>query len=129
MSEMNFGDQILGELQRDEVSPEMKMALAQGLLPLDQNDLLKVLFILCVDSDGPTALAAQRSLHELPESAFVNMAEGQQTPPALLHSLARTQLDSFEVMRRLVLNKSAEDQTIQMISRNCSFEEILSLIQ
>ena len=116
MSELDFGEQILIELQRDEVSPEMKMALAQQLLPLDQNDLLKILFILCGDSDGSTAIAAQRSLHELPESAFVNMAEAQQTAPALLHSLARTKLDSFEVMRRLYAPFNRQKGRIQRTS-------------
>jgi hypothetical protein len=128
MNELDFGHQILDELEHDEVTPEMKMALAQGLLPLDQSILMQVLFHLAIDADASIAMSAQRSLSELPDSSFAHVADSPESSAKMLHALARLKIDSAEVLKRLVLNKTAEDQTIELVGRNCVFDEVLSLI-
>jgi hypothetical protein len=127
-SELELGQQMLADLESGEVSPEMRMAVAQGLLPLEQHELIQVLFRLCADPVAEIAQTAQRSLHELPDSAFTALAESTASPARLLHALARLKMDAPLVLRRLVVNRAAEDQTIAMIARSCQEDEVLSLV-
>ncbi len=125
---LDLGRQILEEARSGEISPEMKTALAQGLMPLEEEILVEILFLLSTDSDEKIANAARTSLYELPDNLLAGMARSSEATPSLLHTLARIKVDSREVMRDLVLNRLAEDRTIEMVARHCELPQVLALI-
>ena len=127
-TEQDIARQILADLESGEISAGMKMALAQGLMPLEQDDLVRILCQLVNDEDADIAKAAVASLDDFPESIFVNIAESPNSAPSLLHSLARLRPESREVLQPMVLNRSTEDRTIEMLARHCTVGQILGLL-
>ncbi len=81
--------ELLAQLRRGTAPFETKLALAEGVYPLDPGVLLRVLHFLSYDADERIREAARRTIGDLPMQALTTVINDPRTPPDFLHLLAQ----------------------------------------
>jgi len=106
---------------------ELKLSAAKGALPLSGSDLVTVLFFFANSKDDELKGAALATLRELPVSMLGPVVANSETHPHLLHFIARERIASSELLEKLLLNRSAANETFVFLAMRVK-EPILSMV-
>lgn len=104
-----------------------RLAAANGLLPLPQEDLLEVLVALRHSDDGETAEAAASTLKSQGDRDLLNAAKAAETSAAVLGYLGEL-TSSREVSEALILNTSTPDEAVVQLATSAKDGSLLELI-
>ncbi|MCB1153942.1 HEAT repeat domain-containing protein [bacterium] len=110
-----------------DASPEKRLAVARGLVPMGTPDLLAALYYLAGDEDKRVRREAQKSLKDLPETlVFVGITH--QSSPKLLDYLAAQKFDNHHVYEKISLHSNVEHATLAAMAAANPHEGVLEII-
>jgi len=104
-----------------------RSAAARGLLPLPQTDLLEVLVHLSGDEDAAVANSARETLAEQSPEDLLQVAQGENAPPAVLGYLA-SMTASAELHEAVATNINTPDSAIALLAGTTATASLLELI-
>ncbi len=104
-----------------------RSAAARGLLPLPQSDLLEVLVHLSGDEDAAVANSARETLAEQSPEDLLQVAQGENAPPAVLGYLASVTA-SAELHEAVAANINTPDSAIALLAGTTATASLLELI-
>ncbi len=105
----------------------MKAMAAGGLAPLKPKDLVTVLYVLSFDPDAKIAEKAAQSLTTLPDN-ILNGALDLVTDAQILDGLSQRLIEKPEGMRKLMLNRHLEVETVIWTASHSSDDRTLEII-
>ncbi len=94
----------------------LRMAIAEGMLPLDDADLIEAISILCSDPDSGIITALEENLPSLPRAVLIQASRDHKSSAALLGFIARLHHTDDEILTGIILNKAVADQTLVSIA-------------
>lgn len=94
----------------------LRMAIAEGMVPLDDIDLIEAISILCTDPDSAILDALEENLPTMPRSVLINAVRDHSASPELLEFIARIYKEDDELLMGIVLNKMVSNQTLIRIA-------------
>ncbi|GEM_PF-6669345 len=94
----------------------LRMAIAEGMLPLDNADLIEAVSILCSDPDSGIIAALEENLPTLPRAVLVQAARDHKSSSALLEFIARLHQNDDEILTGIILNKAVSDKTLVSVA-------------
>jgi len=104
------------------------LAAAQGLLPLEQSELLQILVHLQHSPDSEIAEAASATLDSQTKEDLVLAARAEDTVPAVLGFLATARNGNREVREAVILNPQTPDEAIAAVASETTDGSLLELI-
>ncbi len=104
------------------------LAAAQGLLPLEQSELLQILVHLQHSPDSEIAEAASATLDSQTKEDLVLAARAEDTVPAVLGFLATARNGNREVREAVILNPRTPDEAIAAVASETTDGSLLELI-
>ena len=96
--------------------PEVVRTIANGFLPLPQEDLVAVLAHLAISSDDELATIARTALADIPSRVILGFASNENIPAAQLESLIGATADAA-VLEALIRNRAVSDEAIVRLAR------------
>lgn len=90
----------------------MRMAIAEGLLPLAGDELVTALGYLVVDKNEKVIRTLRENIVDMPRGFLVSTAQRNDCSLDLLHFLATALTDDEEVMQAIVLNRQVSNETL-----------------
>ncbi len=118
---------VLTLLRAGEASPELKRSAAKGALPLGPAFMLESLMFLATDEDHSLRADAVKSLRKIPRTMVIGVSSAPDTPPTLLHRLARLFRRDGEILEKILLNGAVTDETVAFIA-TLPFPELLDIV-
>jgi hypothetical protein len=106
---------IIERIDSGEYARDVVLTIAQGFLPLPQDDLIGVLAYLSGNDDAEVADVARMSLEEVPLRAAMAFATNEAMAGAHLGNLLRATRDS-SVVEALIRNRSLPDNDIIVLA-------------
>ena len=100
------------------LSPDRKLAVARGIMPLSPENLLLSLYQLCHDEDEGVARVARDTLNGLPGD-MIRGALAKLDLPEPLDYCARQFSAQITRMETILLNKATADETVERLARSC----------
>ena len=128
-SELN-AQTIIANLAAGLYPPEAVVTIAQGFLPLPQDDLIAVLSYLTSSSDSEVATMAGTALSEIPTRIVHAFASNESAPAEHLALLARASNDRT-ILEALIRNRVVPDETVVDLARRAEavVQEIIVINQ
>lgn len=96
-----------------------RMAAARGLLPLPADQQLAVLLALASDPDPDVAVAARRSMRELPVKQVLQ-GISIKTHPKVLEAIIEFREPDAELDERIGMLRTSNDRTVRIIARRAN---------
>lgn len=111
-------------------SRDVVMTIAQGFLPLPQDELISVLAYLSTSKDGEVASLARTSLAEIPSRVVLDYAANESLPVERLVDLMNTTSDS-PVLEVLIRNRAVTDDAVAALARRAEgrLQEVIVINQ
>src|SRR5216684_2405105 len=106
---------IIERIGAGEYSRDVVLTIAQGFLPLPQDDLIAVLAFLNGQDDAEVSDLARMSLEEIPLRSALAFAANEAMSGAHLGNLLRATRDS-SVVETLIRNRSLPDNDIIVLA-------------
>ncbi|HPQ41003.1 MAG TPA: hypothetical protein PLV45_11585 [bacterium] len=94
----------------------MRMAIAEGILPLEGEELVAALGYLIHDTDPGVVEVLKESLPTMPRGFLQSTAHHRDTSPELLHFMAETLIDEEEIVQTVILNRFVGEHTLIMVA-------------
>jgi hypothetical protein len=107
---------IIDRIEAGEYPREVLMTVAQGFLPLPQDDLIAVLAYVSARQEGELREVARASLLDMPSRAIVDFASNESLPPTHLAALLAATNDGA-VLESLIRNKAVPDEAVTELAR------------
>lgn len=111
-----MADSRLKQLEKGTAPLAMRMAIAEGLLPLEADELVQAFSILTHDPDPKVRTALQENLSHLPRGFLVATAGKPDISPNLLHLIAREMINDDQILQNVILNRSVDDRTLVLVA-------------
>lgn len=108
----------LERLEQGNAPLGMRMAIAEGLLPLEGDELVAALGFLVEDSKPEVLDALRENLPTMPRGFLQSTAHRAETTPGLLHFLAETLIDDEEIVQAVILNRQVATETLVLVAEN-----------
>jgi len=109
---------IVAKATDPRLSPERKLAVARGIMPMSPENLLLSLYQLCHDEDKGVARVARDTLQGLPED-MVRGALALVDLPEPLDFFSRQFSAQIARMETILLNRATADETVERLARSC----------
>jgi hypothetical protein len=110
-----------------EASMGLKMAAANGNLPLITLDLVACLYYLANDPDASIRRTARKSLRQLPPTIIHTALTGRLSPK-ILNWFAHIKLDEPKLYELIALNKNAHDETFIYLAGTSEHQPVIEII-
>ncbi len=110
-----------------DASVGLRMAAANGNLPLITLDLVTCLYYLANDQENSIRRTARKSLRQLPPTIIETALKGN-VSPKILNWFAHLQLDEPRFFELIVLNKNTVDETLAYLARTCEHLPAVEII-
>lgn len=107
---------ILSLIRSGEAPQEIRQSAAKGALPLGPAAMLESLMLLAGDQEEAVRKDAVKSLRKIPRSMVLGVSSAHETPPALLHRLARLFARDGEITEKILLNGAVSDETVAFLA-------------
>jgi hypothetical protein len=104
-------DVIIERIETGQLPRTLVETIAQGLLPLPQDDLIAVFSFLTAWPDDEISAAARVSLADVPSRNIQAFAGNESAPPAHLALLMRASQDPF-ILEALIRNRAVTDELV-----------------
>lgn len=126
---MNAAD-LIRKIDAGELPDGFMMFAAQGMLPLEQEEMVAVLAHLLQHSSTEVAETAKRTIGEQPAKVLLSFARSEAAAPAHLAALSRVIADQA-VLEAIVRNRRTEDTAIEEMARRvgASLQEVIVINQ
>lgn len=121
---------IIGLLESGTYSRDIANTIAQGFLPLPQEDFVSVLAYLASKDDAEIAALARTSLAEIPVRALFEYASNESLPGDQLIRLVSVTTDNL-VLEALIRNRAVPDASIAGLARRADalLQEVIVINQ
>jgi len=96
----------------------MRMAVAEGMLPLEGTELVKALEVLINDEKPIVVTTLKENLQDMPRGFLISTSQHRDTAPELLHFFAEVLVDDDEILQKIILNNSVLDKTLIFSAEN-----------
>ena len=106
----------LRQLEQGTAPLAVRMAIAEGLIPLAGDELVEALGILTRDPEPRVREALKSTLSEMPKGFLVTTASLNSVSPDLLYLMAQMQIKEDQVIQPLILNRLADDRTLVFVA-------------
>jgi hypothetical protein len=116
---------LLEQVRSGTAPPEVKTSLAKGTMPLGPAQMLEVLLLLAAEEEY--RLEAVKSLKKVPKTVVHGVCASAESPPRLLHKLARLFSRSEETLEKILLNTACGDETVAFLAA-LPFPSLLEMI-
>jgi hypothetical protein len=128
-SELNAAS-LVALIDQDVYPREVLLTIAQGFLPLPQEELVAVLAHLGAHADGDVCAAARKSIAELPSRTVLGFAADESANPQQLLELARATFD-MPVLEALIRNRALPDEAVVELARTAEpvLQEVIVINQ
>ncbi|MBN1354663.1 hypothetical protein JXA40_00155 [bacterium] len=107
---------ILERLKQGTAPRNLRMAIAEGMIPLEGAELVESLGILTLDPDDEVKNKLAENLPTLPRPFLLQITRESFTPPQLLSFIADLFPDDDDILMHIILNKSVLDNTLTSIA-------------
>ena len=107
---------VLQRLKQGTATRNLRIAIAEGLIPLDGNDLVDALSILSQDPDTEVREILLESIPALPRSFLVQIVRQHQISSDFLDFLAKIFPDDDEMLSGIILNKNVSNETLVFVA-------------
>ncbi|MBN1879613.1 hypothetical protein JW823_05840 [bacterium] len=108
----------LQQLEQGTAPLGMRMAIAEGLMPLSGDELVQALGYLTRDPNQNVRNALRESLSEMPKGFLVSTAATNNASPDLLYLIAQVMISDEQVIQPLILNRIVDDRTLLFVAEN-----------
>ena len=115
MAERGVTSALVKQFRRGRAPLDLRLMAAQGLFPLESEDLLELWVDLERDPDERVRAAAGRSLSSFPAPDFLPILKSRSTPPTVL-AWALTNRPEQELREAALQNLSTTDETIEALA-------------
>ena len=112
MSEARATNPLVLQFRRGGVARDLRLMAAQGLLPLNHEDLLELWTGLVGDTDGDVRAAAEKSLADFPASDLLPIVKSRDTSTTVL-AWAVSKRPEQELRETVLQNHSLPDEVIE----------------
>ena len=119
MSRFENTDDLIGGILEGKVPRQVRLFAAQGLLPIPQEDLLRLQVMLSSDPDDELASMAKASVSEIDSAAIVEWISEYELEPMVLDLLTRVR-DEEEVWVEVARHSGVSDETLRVLAKNGS---------
>jgi len=117
LSRFENTDDLIGGILEGQVPRQVRLFAAQGLLPITQDDLLRLQVMLTSDPDEELAEVAKASVHEIDAEAIVEWVKTYTLEPMVLDLLIRVR-DENEVWAQVAKHAHVSDETLRVLAKN-----------
>jgi hypothetical protein len=130
MSEELSAADLIQKIDKGELPTAFMMFAAQGMLPLEQEEMVAVLAHLSQHSSAEIAEVAKNTIAEQPSKVLVAFARSENAEPRQLLELSRVSSDPA-VLEAVVRNRQTEDEAIEELARRVggSLQEVIVINQ
>ncbi len=109
---------IVAKATDTRLSPDRKLAVARGIMPMSPENLLLSLYQLCHDEDEGVARVARDTLQGLPAEMTIG-ALAKLDVPEPLDFFSRQFSAQITRMETILLNQATADETVERLARTC----------
>jgi hypothetical protein len=113
-----MADDLLKQLESGEAPVAIRMAIAEGMYPLESDQMIQALGYLVHDPESSVRESLQANMTEMPKGFLVQAAAGKEASAKLLHEIAKVRIDDEEVLQPVILNRKVMDQTLVFVAEN-----------
>ncbi|MBN1296497.1 hypothetical protein JXA80_06930 [bacterium] len=94
----------------------MRMAIAEGLLPLEGEELTQALGYLIFDKNPRIVETLRETLPMMPRGFLQTSVQGHTTSSDLLHFIAEVLIDDDEIIQAIILNRRVRERTLVLVA-------------
>ncbi|MCD4652480.1 hypothetical protein K8T06_00930 [bacterium] len=102
----------LERLEKGNAPFGLRMAIAEGLFPLEGNELVQALAYLVDDKNPKIGVALTENIPAMPRGFLLSASRQRDVSEDLLHLFAELMVEDEEILQTIVLNRSALDKTL-----------------
>jgi len=118
---------VVERLQKGTAPRELRIAVAEGLIPLDSNDLIKALNILSIDPDDDVKSALYENIPKFPRQFLLQITDDNTTSDDFLNYLSDIFTEDEEIQIKIILNRNVKDVTLLKVA-GLKIPAVLSLL-
>ncbi len=111
-----MADDLIKQLEKGTASLAIRMAIADGMYPLESDELVHAMSHLVSDPEIKVREALNASIAEMPKGFLILAASQRDVSPRLLHEIAKMKIADEEVLQPLILNRMVSDQTLAFVA-------------
>lgn len=119
MSRFETTDDLLNGILEGKVPRQVRLFAAQGLLPIPQEDLLRLQIMLSSDPDDELAGIAKSSITEVDSESLIEWVGGYELEPMILDLLTRVR-EEEGVWAAVGSHAAVSDETLRVLAKNGS---------
>ncbi len=119
--------EILQKLKQKTAAVGLRIAIAEGMIPLDDAELVKAFSILVLDTNDEVLQALEENFPHLPRTFLIQTSRQHDISPHLLDFITRQFITDDEILMNITLNKNISDETLIYLAENAP-PSILELI-
>jgi len=119
MSRFETTEDLIKGILEGQVPRQVRRFAAQGLLPIPQEDLLRLQVLLSSDPDDELASLGKASVRELDPAAVVEWVSGYDLEPMVLDLLIRVR-EEEEIWVAVARHVGVSDETLRVLAKNGS---------
>jgi len=99
-------------LERGNAPRRLRIAIAEGMIPLDDAEMVKAFGTLAVDPDQEVVDVLQENLVNLPRNFLIQTSRDHSTSEHLLDLMSGIFLEDNELLANIILNRNVLDNTL-----------------
>ncbi|MDP2344708.1 MAG: hypothetical protein Q8O67_27410 [Deltaproteobacteria bacterium] len=104
-----------------------RMMAARAMAPIPPKALVPIIYALMMDPDAKVAAAAHKTWMTLDEK-LVGPALAEPLPPQVLEALAHVLVDRFNLLERVLLNKSTPDSAFVWVAQHAADAKVINVV-
>jgi hypothetical protein len=117
LSRFENTDDLIAGILEGKVPRQVRLFAAQGLLPIPQEDLLRLQVMLSSDPDEELAEVAKGSVHEVDGETIIDWVKTYRLEPMVLDLLIRVR-EEDEIWAEVAKNAQVSDETLRVLAKN-----------
>ncbi len=117
----------LDRLKQGTAPRGLRIAVAEGILPLDGAELIEAFSILSIDPDEEVRTALAENMPMLPRQLLLQIVHDPAAEPHFLNFIAHHFNEDDEILSGIILNKNTSDETMVYVA-GLSVPSVLSLL-
>ena len=98
----------------------VRMAIAEGLIPLEADELVRAFGILALDPNPDVRTALQENLAHMPRGFLLDTVGRHNISNDLLFLIAEEMMKDDQIIQSVILNRQVDDRTLIMVAEKGS---------